>query len=335
MVTAGRVALLVPDGGGSFAGASMPTTEALAAKGQRLQVQPTPEGLAPGTEVGFAALLGVALERAPSRGRVEAVAAGIDVGADEGAWRLDVLPAGDLSDADLERLDSAVAEVGGRVHRLADHRCLLVGPQWWGDAPPGPHQTDRKLREFAVGPFGGVAKAAKAALYRPNGRSEPPGAPRRIAWPWGILGGADDLPDVPATLRCPVTVVPASRAARGVALLTRCTVADEVPSDWDGVLVVHDARPDEAAHTKDPAAYLNAMEAFDAEVVAPIAQTDATVIVCADHGCDPTTGRHVAGPVDAVIGGAMAGLRIPQGIHGPPAPASTLLAGLLGVEVAA
>ena len=318
-----RVALLVPDGAGSFTGATLPAIDAVAGRGLRLQVQPTPEGFNPGTEVGFATLLGLRLQTPPSRGRMEAAAAGIDIGPDQGAWRLDVLPAGELSDDDLARLGEAVGEVGGSVHRLDGHRCLLIGPSWWGDAPPGPHQTDRKLREFAIGPFGGVAKAAKAALYP------------RIAWPWGALGDTPVLTDVPRRLGCNVTVVPGSPVARGIALLSGCAVTEAVPSSWDGVLVVHDARPDEAAHAKDPQAYARALEAFDAEVVAPLADADATVIVCADHGTDPSTGRHIAGPVDALVGGARDAARTAQPSHGGVLSGSALLSDVLHSGVAA
>ena len=280
--------LVVPDGVASFDGAHTPALDRLAARGATARVRTIPAGLPAGTEVGFPTLLGIRLEQAPARGRLEAAAAGIEIGAEQGAWRLDVLPAGDLPDSDVERLDAAVAELGGHVHRLRGHRCLLVGPHWWGDAPPGPHQTDRRLREFAIGPFGGVAKAAKAALYP------------RIAWPWGRLGGADALPDVPALLGRPVTVVPGSAAVQGIARLTGCTVAEEVPDDHDGLLVVHDGRPDEAAHTKDPVAYAAAIETFDREVLAPLLDRGVPIAVCGDHGCDPVTGRHTEGPVTAV-----------------------------------
>jgi 2,3-bisphosphoglycerate-independent phosphoglycerate mutase len=289
--------LLVPDGASEPLGARptsleearTPVLDGLAASGTLARVRTIPEGLPAGTEVGLATLLGVELPDAPSRGRIEAAAAGIPLGPEEGAWRLDVLdghrPA-DIGDDDVASLDHALSQLGGRVHRLRGHRLLLVGPAWWGDAPPGPHQTDLPLRALAIGPFGGVAKAARTAL-----------GGRPVAWPWGMLGSR-----FPESNGRPVLVVAQSSGAVGVARLLGYPVIAEVPDPLpdDALVVVHVADPDEAAHGRDRPGKIAALERFDA-LVGELLTHEAHVMVCPDHGCDPATGRHTAEPVPALL----------------------------------
>jgi 2,3-bisphosphoglycerate-independent phosphoglycerate mutase len=292
------VILVVPDGAADPLGATptcleearTPTLDALCRGGTLLRVRTIPRGLPAGSEVGIPSLLGVRLSAPPSRGRIEAAAAGIAIRGDEGAWRLDVLPAGTVEDATLARLDDAIAQLGGRVHRLSGHRLLLTGPAWWGDAPPGPHQTERPLREFAVGPFGGVAKAAKAVLFP------------RLAWPWGTVGATPSAhADGSTWPRLHATVVTSGGAAAGVARLLGCTVRDTIPDDLDALVVVHVPDPDDAAHARDRAAKISALERLDAEILAPLAGRGVSLIVSPDHGCDPATGRHTAEPVLALV----------------------------------
>jgi len=287
--------LLVPDGGAepvghgptSLEAAATPVLDRLAGEGRLARVRTIPDGVAPGTEAGVPALLGVP---APARGRLEAAAAGVVPGPGEGAWRLDVLGAGrapaPLPDDDLARLDAALGELGGRVVRLRGSRLLLIGPTWWGDAPPGPHQTSAGLRELAIGPFGGVAKAARTALRD------------RVAWPWGALGEPGPPPVPPG----PLTVVtPGPGAVAGLGVLLGATVQAEVPDPLpDGLVVVHVPDPDDAAHARDRAGKVAALERVDALAGRLAAQAD-LLVVCPDHGCDPATGAHTADPVPALI----------------------------------
>jgi 2,3-bisphosphoglycerate-independent phosphoglycerate mutase len=69
-------------------------------------------------------------------------------------------------------------------------------------------------------------------------------------------------------------------------------------------VVVHVGGPDEAAHRLDRALKMACVEAADGELVGPLADAVAAVggslRVCADHGTDPSTGAHIAGPVPSV-----------------------------------
>jgi 2,3-bisphosphoglycerate-independent phosphoglycerate mutase len=59
-------------------------------------------------------------------------------------------------------------------------------------------------------------------------------------------------------------------------------------------VVVHVGAPDEAAHARDAAGKVAALERIDAELLAPLAAHATRLRVCPDHGCDPATGEHDA-----------------------------------------
>ena len=69
-------------------------------------------------------------------------------------------------------------------------------------------------------------------------------------------------------------------------------------------VVVHVGAPDEAAHRRDAAAKVAALEAIDAALLAPlrdaVARAGGTLAVCPDHGTDPFDGVHDADAVPAL-----------------------------------
>ncbi len=79
-----------------------------------------------------------------------------------------------------------------------------------------------------------------------------------------------------------------------------------VDAIWRGAeqVVVHVGAPDEAAHRRDRAAKVAALEALDAALLGPlsaaIARAGGTLAVCPDHGTDPVDGTHDAGAVPAL-----------------------------------
>lgn len=312
--------LLVADGASEPVGdeptslerAATPVLDELLREGVLQSAITTPDGVAPGTEVGMPALLGAALAVPLARGRVEAAWAGVVLGEGEGAWRLDLVPRATPGPELVARLAEAVAALGGRVHHLRGHRLLLVGPSWWGDAPVGPHQTERPLRELATGPFAGVAKACGAVLRDAAAAGDPAAQVARRAWPWGLLQ-PQPAPHLPALLGLPVTVL-ADGSAAAVATLLGCDVvhgnasgaAELVDAAAPGsVVVAVDPAPDAAAHARDAAAKIAALEAFDRDVVGRVAavlrRRGGRLLVAADHGCDPATGRHTRDPVPVVL----------------------------------
>jgi 2,3-bisphosphoglycerate-independent phosphoglycerate mutase len=78
-------------------------------------------------------------------------------------------------------------------------------------------------------------------------------------------------------------------------------------------IVVHVGAPDEAAHRRDRAGVVAALERMDRELLAPlrdaVAAAGGRLAVCPDHGTDPGDGRHDAAPVPAVVWGGPAPAR--------------------------
>ena len=281
--------LVILDGASEPVRAGMPTSleractpalDQLAASGDLARLKTTPDGLPTGSEVAIPVLLGWVPPAAVGRGPVEAAAHGIPVPARAGAWRVDVFSGVLRADsAATERAAEALAEAAPAhaVHRLAGHRLLVVGP------PPLPACA-------RVAPF--------------------------VAWPEGER--------VPRRLDAGTTVIAAAGAAAGIARLLGAAVV--VPEGATGGpdsdlaakaqaaiaaleagaerVVVHAGGADEAAHALDGRAKVAFLERADSELIAPLAaaaaHAGAMLQVCADHGCDPATGRHDDEPVPSL-----------------------------------
>lgn len=288
--------------------AATPALDRILATGALARARTIPDGLAPGTEVGLPSVLGVELSTTPARGLIEAAAAGVSLEPGEGAWRLDVVPRGAPDAHALARLAAVLAPLGARVHHLGGHRLLLIGPADWGAAPAGPHQTALALSRLARGPFADVVGAGVAALSRT------PAAVGSAAWPWGADPQVPGLPDLPALLGRDVALVADGGAAAGIGRLLGCDVVLGPPARavdlvdaaaGDSVVVVHCAAPDEAAHARDRAAKIAAIEDIDRQVVGPLSavleRRGGSLIVTPDHGCDSATGRHIGDAVPAAL----------------------------------
>lgn len=271
--------LVIPDGAAedprrgptSLERAHTPVLDSLCTEGDVRLHRTIPHGLPAGSEVGIPILLGLALAAPPSRGSIEAAAHEIPVPYGAHAWRVDV-PRALIGDRSL-RMEAA--RVG--LRHLRGHRFLFIGSQ----------------------------------------RPELP-RPWRV-WPDGVMLGR--------TLDSSTSVVAARGAAAGVGRLVGAHVViparatGDTDSDFTAKarvamtaldtarrVVVHIGAPDEASHRRDPRAKVKALEAIDALVIAPLADAvrarRATLVVCPDHGTDPSTGEHLADPVPMLRWGA-------------------------------
>ena len=260
--------------------AHTPALDELAASGDLARLRTTPEGLAAGSEVAIPVLLGWVPPGAVARGPIEAAAHGIPVAPGAGAWRVDVMAGERRADAaDSERAARALSAAvpSHVVHRLIGHRLLLVGPAplppvargapfaAWPDGEPVPRCLDPTTTVIS-------ARGAAAGIARLMGA--------RVIVPDGATGDPDsDL---------------AAKAASALAAI----------ADGAARVVVHAGGADEAAHALDARAKVAFLERADRELIAPLADAvraaGATLQVCADHGCDPATGRHDADPVPSL-----------------------------------
>ena len=184
------------------------------------------------------------------RGALEAAARGIGLGPGERAWRVDVLGsdgrragAGDTARAATSLAAEAPAHV---VRRIGGHRLLITG------APPLPAAA--RAAGLHAWPRGGRARHGSstthvvviAAAGAAAGCARLLGA--RVVIPPGATGGPDT--DLPAKAAAALAAI--DGGARRV--------------------VVHVGAADEAAHERDAAAKVAALERIDAELVAPLAR---------------------------------------------------------------
>ena len=274
--------------------ARTPTLDALGRGGSLSRIRTVPRGLPPGSETAIPTLLGWTPPAPVDRAALEAAARGIEIAPGERAWRVDVLVENPVRSPDeATRADSvatravaaelAAAAPGHVVHPLSGHRLLLVGP---APLPAAVHELGLRIWPQGVLPPQ-ILDDTTVVVGAPGAAT---GAARllgaAIVTPAGATGDVDT--DLAAKARAATAAIEA-RASR---------------------VVVHVGAPDEAAHERDAGAKVAAIERADAELIAPLAaavrSAGGTLTVCADHGCDPATGRHDGAPVPALTWPAVA-----------------------------
>ncbi|MFA5785932.1 MAG: hypothetical protein WDA71_02950 [Actinomycetota bacterium] len=286
--------LVIPDGAcedprlgpTSLERARTPVLDGICAQGEVRAVRTIPAGLPAGSEVGIPVLLGMNLRAVPSRGLIEAAAAGIRVPGEMWAWRVDV-----PREATAEVLSHKEHERWGLTH-LKGHRFLAISksppalPDSWRVWPTGV-ALPRILASSVV-----VVAAAGAAV----GCARLLGA--HVVVPAGGTGDTDT--DYRAKAHA------ALEALEELGALATPQASATVGSTCK--VVVHLGGPDEASHRGDRAEKIAAIEAIDEMILAPlrdeVRRRGGILTVCPDHGTDPVTGRHLEHPVPCVRWGA-------------------------------
>ena len=265
--------------------AHTPVLDSLARRGEVSSRLTIPPGLTAGSEAGVATLLGASLTRQPSRGLIEAAAAGISVPEAHSAWRVDLYRHGRRfvpADRDRARMLLQSHLATHEVHHLRGHRFLAVGtdmpalPQlgiqahvWGGQGPGLPEILDHDtVVVCAPGAGAGIARMMGAAVIIPP----------------GATGAAD------------------------TDLRAKADAAIGAVRDGAQRVVVHVGWPDEAAHEHNRPSKIEALEQIDGLVLGPLSTTaaalGAVLEICPDHGTDPDSGRHVGGRMPRVRVGA-------------------------------
>jgi 2,3-bisphosphoglycerate-independent phosphoglycerate mutase len=282
--------LVIPDGAAqpvcdgaatALQAAHTPVLDALAADGAVMRVATTPRGLPAGSETGIPALLGAPPCVPLGRGWVDAAAYGVDVPDGQLPWRADVLYRNGRR-ASIRQARDVCTHLGRHARAVAGHRLVIVA----AERPADRRLLGLHVRVWPGGPppQGAVpvdttvvcARGAAAGCARLLGA--------RVVVPPGATG------DVDTDLR--------AKAHAGVAAIARGSRR----------VVVHVGGPDEAAHRRDRAAIVGALERIDRELLAPlhdaVRAAGGRLAVCPDHGTDPADGRHRADPVPALLWGA-------------------------------
>lgn len=273
--------------------ARTPVLDGLAAEGAVTALRTVPRGLRAGSETAIPGLLGWVPDAALDRGAIEAAAHGAEIGQGERAWRVDRRDRADAA-ATARALERLLAEhlprgrgAGvHRVHHLAGHRMLVVGPD--STSTPGAELLGIELRTGVLG---------AELLVWPAGEIPP-----RVLGDDTVVIGARGAAIGIARLMGARTIVPPGATGRpGSDIAAKAAAALAAIDVGAARVVVHVGTPDEAAHELDVDAKVAAIETADALLLEPLSEAvrarGGTLRVCPDHGCDPATGEHDDMPV--------------------------------------
>jgi 2,3-bisphosphoglycerate-independent phosphoglycerate mutase len=272
--------------------ARTPVLDGLAPESSVIRLRTVAPGLPAGSETAIPALLGWVPDGPVDRGAIEAAAHAIEIGDGERAWRVDRRDRADAS-ATARTLARALSErvsrprdaCAYRVHHLAGHRVLVVGP-------------DAVARDHVAG-ANHVPTLASELLVWPEGTI----LPRTLDQDTVVIGARGAAIGIGRLMGARTIVPPAATGRPGTDLAAKADAALAEIDAGAARVIVHVGAPDEAAHEHDAAAKVAAIEAADALLLAPLAAAlrarrarlgagAATLRVCPDHGCDPATGRH-------------------------------------------
>jgi 2,3-bisphosphoglycerate-independent phosphoglycerate mutase len=232
--------------------ARMPEVEALAARSEVGRARVIPAGLPPGSDVGNMAILGYDPERYHTgRAPIEAAAMGISIGADEVAYRCNLVtlsdddPAGDQppimvdfaaghltseqSRPIVAALDAALGagRDGVRFHPGVEYRHICVVPRDWSDAEcTPPHDLTGAAVVWPSGPA-----APKLQQLMDASRvvvADAAGAVGSVAtqiWLWG-QGAMPALPSFSETYGVQARLTSAVDLVQGLGVLTGIEIVD-------------------------------------------------------------------------------------------------------------
>jgi 2,3-bisphosphoglycerate-independent phosphoglycerate mutase len=362
--------------------ARMPRLAALAARSEVGRAAVIPDGLPPGSDVGNMAILGFDPARYHTgRAPIEAAAMGVELGPDEVAYRCNLVtlsdsapptmddfaaghPSNEQSHAIVAALDDALGggHDGVRFHPGVEYRHLCVVPRAWGDAEcVPPHDLTGQTAVFPSGPAAPQLRALMDASRPVVSRAaREVGSQATQIWLWG-QGVKPTLPSFARTYGVEGRMSSAVDLVQGLGVLTGIEVV-EVPGATAGfdndyraqadaciasladrpLFVVHIEATDEAGHQGRADIKVDALERWDADVIAPVldaleAGNDPyRVLLLPDHATPCNTKTHSAEPVpyllfDSTTPGAGGAYTEPATRDCAPVPAHMLMGRLVGI----
>jgi len=296
------------DGRTPLEAARMPALAALARRSEVGRADVIPGGLPPGSDVGNLSILGYdPLEFHTGRAPIEAAAIGVDLAADEVAYRYNLVtlgPDGTMVDFAAGHLTSEQshpiltaldAELGGgrdgvRFYPGVEYRHLVVTPRDWADAEcVPPHDLTGKVAQLPTGPAGpklvALMEASRPVVADAASRV---GSVATQVWLWG-QGVKPTLPPFGPRFGVEGRLTSAVDLVRGLGVLAGIEVLDvpgasagfdndygaqrdaclESLADRDFFLL-HVEATDEAGHQQDVAEKVSALEAWDREIIGPL-----------------------------------------------------------------
>jgi 2,3-bisphosphoglycerate-independent phosphoglycerate mutase len=324
--------------------AAMPHLQQLALRSEVGRAAVIPPGLPPGSDVGNLAILGYdPREFHTGRAPIEAAAMGVDLGPDEVAYRCNLVTlggddtmvdfaAGHLTSEQSHPIVAALdRELGGgrdgvRFHAGVEYRHLAVVPRDWSDAEcVPPHDLTGRA---ALWPTGAAAPKLMALMEasRPV-VAEAAAAVDSVAtqiWLWG-QGVRPTLPPFAERYGVEGRLTSAVDLVRGLGVLAGIEVLD-VPGASAGFdndygaqrdaclasladrdfFLLHVEATDEAGHQQDVEAKVDALEAWDREIIGPLLEAlpefgAHRVLLMPDHATPLRLGTHTSEPVPYLL----------------------------------
>lgn len=288
--------------------AEMPHLRAMAARSEVGRAAVIPEGLPPGSDVGNLSILGYdPAEFHTGRAPIEAAAMGVELAADEVAYRCNLVtldadgmmvdfaaghPSSEQSHPIVAALDAALGggRDGVRFYPGVEYRHLVVVPRDWADAAcTPPHDLTGRPAVWPLGPAAGKLRALMDAS-RPivAHAAAAVGSSATQIWLWG-QGRRPHLPRFADRFGVEGRLTSAVDLVRGLGVLAGIEVLD-VPGATAGFdndygaqrnaclasltdrdfFLLHVEATDEAGHQQDAAAKVASLEAWDREIVGPL-----------------------------------------------------------------
>lgn len=317
--------------------AHMPTLARLAARATLGRARVIPEGLPAGSDVGNMSILGYDPARYHNgRASIEAAALGLELGADEVAYRCNLatvdggtmvdFAGGHPSTAEAAGVVAALeAELGGEVsfHAGVQYRHIMVAPAGWADADcVPPHDLTGSPAVLPTGPAAPRLRALMEASRDVLGRFEV--AANQI-WLWG-QGTAPRMPAFADRYGRSAGLVSAVDLVRGLGVLTGMDVVT-VPgatawydTNYEGkrdaalaglaagadLFVIHVEASDEAGHAGDVAEKVRSLENWDRRILADlVGGLDALgpwrLLLLPDHATPLVLRTHTSDPVPYLL----------------------------------
>jgi 2,3-bisphosphoglycerate-independent phosphoglycerate mutase len=285
--------------------AHTPVLDALASRGEVGRAAVIPPGLAPGSDVGNMSIFGYdPLRYHTGRAPIEAAALGLRLGADQVAYRCNLVSVGgDGTMVDfagghpstaeaaevIAALNAELAGTGpaaGRIefHPGVQYRHILVAPAEWAEAEcVPPHDLSDRPVVFPTGPAAPHLQALMEASRPVVGRF---GLKANQVWLWG-QGFQPVMPSFKDAYGLEASLVTAVDLVRGLGVLTGVKVLEiEGATGWydtdyeakrdcaldalangDDVFIIHVEATDEAGHAGNVDEKVRALEHWDARIL--------------------------------------------------------------------
>jgi 2,3-bisphosphoglycerate-independent phosphoglycerate mutase len=316
-----------------------PNLDALAARGTVGRAAVIPAGMAPGSDVGNMSILGYdPAQFHTGRSPIEAAALGINLDADQVAFRCNLVAVGDdgtmvdfagghpsteQAAAVVRDLHDALGGDGVSFFPGVQYRHVMVAPAELADAEcVPPHDLTGQPAVWPTGPAAGRLNALMEASREVLAASD---LDANQIWLWG-QGSQPVMEDFTARFGVTAGLVTAVDLVRGLGVLTGITVhnlatatgwydtdyagkrdlALRVLADGTDVFVIHVEATDEAGHAGDTHEKIRALQRWDAEILGPLVEgLDAMgrwrLLLLPDHATPLALRTHTPDPVPYLL----------------------------------